>query len=560
MSDKRWLVVTLVALAVLLAGCGGGEETPVGDTTAQASPAPGATRPPTDEPASESPQATVVDVINEVDADPLAEGEWQDAVVDMTIYTGGQVWAQESSTARVEAEEGLMRVAPNTIFTLERPGADVLQLTLDEGQVWVNVEGLEEGQTFQVETPAAVASVRGTRFGVRAASDGTTVVATRVGTVTVSAAGETVEVAAGLQTKIVPGDPPSVPGPMSPEEQIRWGMAAGSGLDVALPAVGVRDIVTYTGGYAYGAQCSPHYLALTRKDPDTREYWYEFSYLDTGEFFTVALPSDVRNFAVNPVDGRLAFGYESEICTMAPSDAGPSCFGGNASYSSPAWSPDGEWLVFSGSSYGPRDALDIFRANPDGSDLIQLTQVEERYNRSPVVSPDGSQIAYASVPPGYEDPADLVVIDAHSTVTTTLLSEAARPFANPVWSPDGSLLAVSAFGEGDYGAGGGLWMVRSDGSDAWKVPGTEGSTPYGLAWSPTPDGWPFFYRSYSEEQEQYQSWYVPGPAGGPMYFADIDWGPVWCAEGVLALFGFDGLNGAPWTAVYIFQTEPDFWP
>jgi hypothetical protein len=197
MRRKALQILPLLALLGAAVACGGSE----GPTQVEVPPD-RPTAAPTETAIPAGPQATVVDLVNEVDAHPLPNDEWEDAQVDMTIYTGGEVWAQEASTARVGVEEDLVRVAPNTIFTLQQPDEDTTQLSLDEGQIWVNVEGLEPGETFEVETPGAVASVRGTRFGVRVGADDTTVVSTQEGTVTVTAASTAVTVTAGFQTVV----------------------------------------------------------------------------------------------------------------------------------------------------------------------------------------------------------------------------------------------------------------------------------------------------------------------------------------------------------------------
>ena len=218
------LGLLLLLLSILLMSCGGGEgsggafPTPGGTSS-------GTTEPPTATPTPEGLKGVVVDVINEVDAHARPEEDWTAAVPEMVVYQGGEVWAKEASTARVEVEKALVRVAPNTIFTLGQPDPDTVQLSMDEGQMWVNVEGLAPGETFEVETPSAVASVRGTRFSVRVDPDGVTWISVVEGTVWVRAGGEEVEVSAGMEVRVPPGGPPDAPMLMDPEQSIPWGSA-----------------------------------------------------------------------------------------------------------------------------------------------------------------------------------------------------------------------------------------------------------------------------------------------------------------------------------------------
>ncbi|MGD1996845.1 MAG: FecR domain-containing protein, partial [Anaerolineae bacterium] len=442
MRRGRWKVLTLVALVGLVTGCGGGAAAP--------SPTAEETALPTAVPTPRGPQATVVDLINEVDAHALPEEDWVDALVDMVIYLGGEVWAREASTARVDVEEGLVRVAPNTIFTFGQPEPDTLELELDEGQVWVDVEGLAPGETFEVETPAAVASVRGTRFGARAAADGTTIVSTQVDTVTVAAATQVVTVTAGYQTTVVPGDPPAAPQPMSNEEQVRWGMAVGSELDMALPAVGDSHVLTATGFYFHNFDWSPDgaYSVMSYYHPFTEAYTNTFYDARAGTTIPSPLPRNVNGVLFNPAGDGLAYQSwgsdysSSSICTAGIDGSNPSCFGGDAVYGWPFWSPDGEWVVFysnrrtmgggpllslpgpghedpgrvvhpldAGTEQADDDAFNLFRARPDGSDMTPLTFDEGGNNIRQAWSPQGDSIAFVYAAE-YMGPGDVWVMNA----------------------------------------------------------------------------------------------------------------------------------------------------
>ena len=55
------------------------------------------------------------------------------------------------------------------------------------------------------------------------------------------------------------------------------------------------------------------------------------------------------------------------------------------------WSPDGEWLVFSGGDDGNRN---IYKVRIDGSGLIQLTEGGDNY--SPSFSTSGDWITFTS--------------------------------------------------------------------------------------------------------------------------------------------------------------------
>lgn len=102
-------------------------------------------------------------------------------------------------------------------------------LSVRIGTIWVQVnKSLSRVFDFSVETPTAIAGVRGTVFLVRVAPDGTTTVAVYRGAVEVAAAEGSVLVTGGRGTVVAPGSPPTLPGPVdrlldqNREAALRW--------------------------------------------------------------------------------------------------------------------------------------------------------------------------------------------------------------------------------------------------------------------------------------------------------------------------------------------------
>src|ERR1700682_2706986 len=58
----------------------------------------------------------------------------------------------------------------------------------------------------------------------------------------------------------------------------------------------------------------------------------------------------------------------------------------------PAWSRDGEWIVFTSERHG---SADLYRVKPDGTRLEQLTE-HPAYDDQAAFSPDGKQIVFVS--------------------------------------------------------------------------------------------------------------------------------------------------------------------
>ena len=115
----------------------------------------------------------------------------------------------------------------------------------------------------------------------------------------------------------------------------------------------------------------------------------------------------------------------------------------------PAWSPDGQKIAFVSFRDEPRD---IYVMNPDGTNLINLTQSPERSDNYPSWSPDGKQIICST--------GDIWVMDADGENQRNLTNHDASD-ANPDWSPDGRQIAFTSERNSDweFDIWGGNWEV-----------------------------------------------------------------------------------------------------
>jgi hypothetical protein len=169
-------------------------------------------------------RATVIEVVNEVDAHPRPEDDWRPAQADMTIYGGGRVRTGATSSAQLALLEGIVRLAADTVFTVKestaRQGKLVMRLILEEGRLWAHLTS-DQPHEFTVETGSAIAAVRDTHFSLRVVG-GETFLSVAAGQVELTAQGQSVTVAAGQQATVQPGQPPGPPAPMSEEELDLW--------------------------------------------------------------------------------------------------------------------------------------------------------------------------------------------------------------------------------------------------------------------------------------------------------------------------------------------------
>lgn len=568
----------------LLSGCAPQPATPA--ASSQASPAAAAASPTSPAPAptqslpSPTPtatplpvEATILEVVNLVDAHAQEGQGWSAAVVDMPLYAGGEVWAKDASTSLLGLGEDRLRVSPNTIFTLRRPDRQTMELNLEQGQIWLNIEGLKPGEEFNINTPAASASVRGTRFSVRVEPDGTTIVSTVVNTVTLSAAGVSVDVGPYHFSRAAPGQPPSPVESMPLEMKLGLNFAAGPGLQIVTPLgelvatytfeTSVRPVSALADGSALLLN-STEYTPLGDGSAKVNDslLWLD---LEAQETFKPELIHD-KQVAFKPNAPGVAFVSGYELVCIAPTNDGsqPQCIPASlGTYGQPVWAPDGSAVFLPVHPFG--DKADNLQLMTSISGTIQTTLFD---NSSGVVgrgswSGDSRWVAYSIIPEElrYEGPGQLWLRDMQSG-DTRLVAEgiAGGVYDNPpVWSPDGlSLVAPKSDG---------LYRIPLDGGEPERL--LEAPQAYYTMNGLRPDGdWPLTFSYFSKSSAEKitsgsLAYFGPGSAPVPIYQAS--WGPFWIGkEGSLVAYGqLESVDKETWsyrTTVYIFRVEGALWP
>jgi dipeptidyl aminopeptidase/acylaminoacyl peptidase len=177
-------------------------------------------------------------------------------------------------------------------------------------------------------------------------------------------------------------------------------------------------------------------------------------------------------------DGRwLLFESDQHVHICLLDGSGRRCLSESLETSSTArWSPDGRQIIFTGRAKGVRDLdrRDLYRTDPEGRELVNLTNTPATAEDFVEWSPDGQRIVFFR-----HDPAtkrnELVIAAADGSGARVLTTGwGAR------WSPDGRWIAYST---------GKLWDLRvigADGSNDRKL-GTGGP----ITW--TPDSQAIFY-------------------------------------------------------------------
>ena len=148
------------------------------------------------------------------------------AKVGMFLTEGDNISVSPNSWIILEFEDGSsVEVKENSVLSikkmvlLESQKRQETQLLLWLGELKVLMKKLPPGDKFQIYTPTAICSIRGTEFSVLVDKIGETIVSTLkgiVGVKEISGLGEEVLVKEGMQSIVKSSTPPTVPQPISP--------------------------------------------------------------------------------------------------------------------------------------------------------------------------------------------------------------------------------------------------------------------------------------------------------------------------------------------------------
>jgi Tol biopolymer transport system component len=210
--------------------------------------------------------------------------------------------------------------------------------------------------------------------------------------------------------------------------------------------------------------------------------------------------------------GKIAFvrifstdsGDRGDIFAVRPDGSGLTSLTGPEGWDSyPAWSPEGDRLLFVRTSHRPSDidkfVSELYLVNPDGTGLKSVLRTDWSTLR-PAWSPDGKRIVLAGT--AHERNYNLYVINIDGT-TLTKVTDGPVNKEMPAWSPDGSLIAFVTPIENEIpsaypSVGHAIWIMNADGTGQRQL--TEGLySDFFPSWSP--DGSTIlFSRSLEDER------------------------------------------------------------
>jgi hypothetical protein len=147
----------------------------------------------------------------------------------------------------------------------------------------------------------------------------------------------------------------------------------------------------------------------------------------------------------------------------------------SANDSSPVWSPDRTKVAFSSDRTGFGE---IYLINADGSNQVNLTNMDPAQDTEPTWSPDGTRIAFTSTRSGH---SEIWVMGADGS-RPTRLSRPPDVDSQPAWSPDGTRIAFQS----DRSGGVDIYVMQADGSNQTRLT-TDGAEHNLPAWSPNSD-------------------------------------------------------------------------
>ncbi|MGA2478574.1 MAG: FecR domain-containing protein, partial [Spirochaetia bacterium] len=156
---------------------------------------------------------------------PGSLDEWAPATLNYPLSEGDHLWTDNGARAEVQLLTAAIRLNSVTEFSFLALDDQTVQVRLTEGSVNVDLRSVDEGTTFEVDTPnAAVALPVAGSYRIDVTAGGETSVTARSGTAQVLTGGDSFDVPGG-QAAVVSGTDSVayyVTGAPAPDEWDAW--------------------------------------------------------------------------------------------------------------------------------------------------------------------------------------------------------------------------------------------------------------------------------------------------------------------------------------------------
>ena len=155
-------------------------------------------------------------------------------------------------------------------------------------------------------------------------------------------------------------------------------------------------------------------------------------------------------------NGKIGFG-DGGIKTINPDGTGETAITAGCD-GRPAWSADGQKIVFARSDCTSPSMREIWTMNADGSGQTKLTNAIADYFEQPTWSPDGTKIVFTKS-------GNLWTMNADGSDQT----DTGQAGSEPAWSPNGQRIAFSRLNTWQYGTWSAIYTMNPDGTGVTLV-------------------------------------------------------------------------------------------
>ena len=168
--------------------------------------------------------AEIVSVQGKGEVRTALETPWREAVAQQILNSGASVRTLDASRMAVMlADQTQLRLAPNSVVEIKQVGdgaARATQLQQSSGRTWAQSKNIPDKLT--VQTPTALAAIRGTDWELVVDDDGTSTLTVLSGQVLLSNDMGSVHIDSGEQGRAQKGVPPTKATLIQPRDRVQW--------------------------------------------------------------------------------------------------------------------------------------------------------------------------------------------------------------------------------------------------------------------------------------------------------------------------------------------------